>query len=134
MVQVRLTTLINSSFENLQAIRTPITQILNAVSVESTIGGETLKISRTMTDTFPAQTPEAWLVRISRSQNEPSADGTRAKEILAVAAGNNYTEGARLAGIESGDTVSRLVERFNEKECKRFNPDMADDLRYSIAP
>lgn len=118
MVQVRLTTLINSHFENLQAIRPPITQILNAFSVESMIGGETLEISRTMSDTFLVQTRVTWLVRISRSQNEPSALGTRAKEILAVAAGNNYTEGALLAGIKSGDTVSRLVEHFNEKECK----------------
>ena len=39
----------------------------------------------------------------------------RAKEILAVAAGHGYTEAARLAWIQSGNTVSRLVERFNEE-------------------
>ena len=52
-----------------------------------------------------------WLERISRSQSEPSVHVIRAKEILAVAAGRNYTEAARLAGIKSGDTVSKLVER-----------------------
>ena len=31
-----------------------------------------------------------WLVRISRSQNEAATHVVRAKEILAIAAGNNY--------------------------------------------
>ena len=39
----------------------------------------------------------------------------RAKEILAMAAGHDYTEAARLAGLKSGDTVSKLVERFNQE-------------------
>lgn len=58
---------------------------------------------------------QKWLERISRSQSEPAAHVIRAKEILAVAAGHNYTEAARLAGIQSGDTVSRLVKRFNDE-------------------
>jgi hypothetical protein len=61
---------------------------------------------RTLTDE-----EQTWLERISRSQNEPAAHVARAKEILGVAAGNNYVEAARLAGI------------------KRSNPDMAVDLR-----
>ncbi|MCJ7433650.1 MAG: helix-turn-helix domain-containing protein, partial [Anaerolineales bacterium] len=65
---------------------------------------------------------QTWLVRISRSQNEPSAHVTRAKEILAVAAGNNYTEAAQLAGIKSGDTVSNLVERFNREGMQAIQP------------
>lgn len=56
-----------------------------------------------------------WLGRISRSQSEPAAHVTRAKEILAVAEGHNYTETAQMAGRKSGDSVSQLVERFNEE-------------------
>jgi len=63
-----------------------------------------------------------WLERISRSQSEPSVHVIRAKEILAVAAGRNYTEAARLAGIKSGDTVSKLVERFNQEGLTAIQP------------
>ena len=63
-----------------------------------------------------------WLERISRSQSEPSVHVIRAKEILAVAAGHNYTEAARLAGIKSGDTVYRLVEHFNQEGLQALQP------------
>ena len=63
-----------------------------------------------------------WLVRISRAQNEPAAHVSRAKEILAIAAGHNYIEAAHLAGIKSGDTVSRLVERFNQVGIPAIQP------------
>jgi len=65
---------------------------------------------------------QTWLARISRSQNEPAAHVARAKEILAVAAGNNYVEAAHQAGIKSGDTVSRLVERFNQEGMQAIQP------------
>lgn len=39
----------------------------------------------------------------------------RAREILAVDAGRYYQEAAQKAGRKSGDTVSRLVERFNKE-------------------
>lgn len=65
---------------------------------------------------------QTWLICISRSQNEPAAHVARAKEILAVAAGNNYMEAARAAGIKSGDTVSRLVERFNQEGMQAIQP------------
>ena len=65
---------------------------------------------------------KSWLERISRSQSEPAAHVIRAKEILAVAAGNNYVEAARLAGLKSGDTVSRLVERFNQEGLQAIQP------------
>ena len=65
---------------------------------------------------------QAWLERISRSQSEPAVHVIRAKEILAVAAGNNYIEAARLVGIKSGDTVSRLVERFNQEGLQAIQP------------
>jgi len=64
----------------------------------------------------------AWLERISRSQNEPAAHVIRAKEILAVAGGHKETEAARLAGIKSGDTVSKLVERFNQEGLNAIQP------------
>ena len=64
----------------------------------------------------------AWLERISRSQSEPAAHVIRAKEILAVAAGHNYIEAARLAGIKTGDTVSKLVERFNQEGMQAIHP------------
>lgn len=63
-----------------------------------------------------------WLEQISRSPSEPAAHVIRAKEILAVAAGHNYTEAARLAGIKAGDTVSRLVERFNQEGLPAIQP------------
>ena len=63
-----------------------------------------------------------WLERISRSQSEPAAHVMRAKEILAVAAGRQYTEAARLAGIQSGDTVAKLVERFNQEGLQALQP------------
>jgi transposase len=72
---------------------------------------------RTLTDE-----EQTWLERISRSQNEPAAHVARAKEILGVAAGNNYVEAARLAGLKSGDTVSSLVERFNQEGMQAIHP------------
>jgi len=72
---------------------------------------------RTMTEE-----EQTWLERISRSQSEPAAHVIRAKEILAVAAGHNYTEAARLAGMKSGDTVAKLVERFNKEGLQAMQP------------
>jgi transposase len=65
---------------------------------------------------------KSWLERISRSQSEPAVHVTRAKEILAVAAGHEYTEAARLAGLKSGDTVSKMVERFNQEGLQAIQP------------
>jgi len=65
---------------------------------------------------------KSWLERISRTQSEPAVHVIRAKEILAVAAGHNYVEAARFAGLKSGDTVSRLVERFNQEGLQAIQP------------
>lgn len=54
-----------------------------------------------------------WLERISRSQSQPASQVGRAKQILAVAEGASYMEAAVRSGRKSGDTVSRLVSRFN---------------------
>jgi len=58
---------------------------------------------------------QTWLERISRSYGEPAAHVTRAKEILAVAAGSTYQKAAEKAGRKSGDAVSQLVGRFNKE-------------------
>jgi transposase len=55
-----------------------------------------------------------WLERISRSHSEPASHVARAKEILAVAEGYSYSQAARMAGRQSGDAVSHLVEQFNQ--------------------
>lgn len=55
------------------------------------------------------------LEHISRSQTEPASHVARAKELLAVSRGYNYTEAAALAGRRSNDAVSELVSRFNRE-------------------
>jgi len=46
---------------------------------------------------------------------EPAEQVARAKALLAVADGCNYTEAARRAERQSGDAVSHLVGRFNSE-------------------
>ena len=55
------------------------------------------------------------LKRLSRSSSAPAAQVVRARALLAVAAGHNYVETARLCGHISGDTVAGWVERFNRE-------------------
>ncbi len=54
------------------------------------------------------------LDRLSRSQTEPASHVARAKALLAVAAGHNYTAAAHAAGRRSGDAVAHLVTRFKQ--------------------
>ncbi len=63
-----------------------------------------------------------WLGRISRSQAEPASHVARAKQLLAVADGYNYTEAARKSGRKSGDAVSQLVSRFNQEGMNAIMP------------
>ena len=56
-----------------------------------------------------------WLKRLSQSLMAPASHVTRARLLLEVAAGKNYTEAAHLAGRRCGDTVGHLVARFNEE-------------------
>ena len=63
-----------------------------------------------------------WLARISRSQAEPASHVAKAKQILAVADGDNYTEAAEKSGRISGDAVSHLVSRFNQEGMKAIMP------------
>jgi transposase len=55
------------------------------------------------------------LKRLSRSQGAPAAQVARAKAILAVAAGQTYSQAARDSGQASGDTVASWVQRFNRE-------------------
>ncbi len=63
-----------------------------------------------------------WLERIGHSQTEPASHVVRARQILFVADGNNYTEAARLSGRKSGDAVSQLVSRFNREGLAALEP------------
>lgn len=53
------------------------------------------------------------LKKLRRSQSQPTTSVLRAKAILAVAEGYDYTSAAQLVGLRSGDTVSKWVSRFN---------------------
>jgi len=53
------------------------------------------------------------LTHVSRAQSEPAARVAHAKALLAVAAGQRFTDAARAAGRRSGDAVAQLVVRFN---------------------
>ena len=60
------------------------------------------------------QEEEQALQRIVKASSERVDVVKRAKAILAVRAGKPYTEAAQEAGYKSGDSVSQLVERFNQ--------------------
>jgi transposase len=62
------------------------------------------------------------LTQLSRSQSAPAAEVTRARILLAVAAGDDYQQAARAAGRRSGDAVSRLVARFNAEGLAALPP------------
>jgi transposase len=64
----------------------------------------------------------AWLEKISRSQSEISSHVIRAKQILGVATGYSYTEAAHQSGCKCGDTVSKLVARFNQEGLAALQP------------
>ena len=55
------------------------------------------------------------LTQISRAASEPASHVARAKALLAVADGKNYTEAAHAAGRRAGDAVAHLVSRFNQE-------------------
>lgn len=60
-----------------------------------------------------ADAERASLLRLSRSGSAPAAQVARARALLAVAEGQNYTAAARLVGRRIGDTVARWVAAFN---------------------
>ena len=62
------------------------------------------------------------LTQISRSASEPASHVARAKALLAVADGKNYTEAAHAAGRRAGDAVAQLVSRFNREGLAAIAP------------
>jgi hypothetical protein len=62
------------------------------------------------------------LAQLSRSQTAPAVEVTRAKILLAVAAGDDYQQAARSVGRRSGDAVSHLVARFNAEGTAALTP------------
>ena len=62
------------------------------------------------------------LTQLSRSQAAPAAQVARAIMLLAVAAGDDYQQAARVAGRRSGDAVSHLVARFNAEGLTALSP------------
>jgi transposase len=54
------------------------------------------------------------LSRLSRATAAPAVLVTRARLLLAVAAGANYQDAATANGRKSGDAVAALVARFND--------------------
>jgi transposase len=55
------------------------------------------------------------LAALARATSERADVRQRAVAVLAVAQGQSYTAAARRAGYASGDAVSRLVERVNQR-------------------
>ena len=74
-------------------------------------------MSRRQKEPLRAMTEEegAWLQRIARATREPANHVIRAKQLRAVAAGQSYSQAARLTGRRSGDAVAQLVRRFNRE-------------------
>src|SRR5512135_1202435 len=64
----------------------------------------------------------AVLTHISRSASEPASHVARAKALLAVADGKNYTEAAHVAGRRAGDAVAQWVSRFNREGLAAIAP------------
>jgi transposase len=64
-----------------------------------------------------AMTPdeERAVQRTAKASSERLDVVKRARALLAVRAGQTYTQAAREAGYRSGDSVSQLVERFNQQ-------------------
>jgi len=81
-------------------------------------------MTRRKVDPLRAVTDEerAVLTQISRAASEPASHVARAKSLLAVADGKNYTEAAHAAGRRAGDAVSHLVSRFNREGLAAIAP------------
>lgn len=94
-------------------------------------------MTRRQKDPLRALTEEerSWLERISCSQSEPASHVARAKQLLAVAAGDSYTEAARKSGRKSNDAVAQLVSRFNQEGLPAIVPQHGGGppIKYGVA-
>ncbi len=75
------------------------------------------------------------LLQESRSRSEPASHVQRAKALLAVAEGKSFTQAARVAGYRVGDSVAKLVRRFNEEGVAALRPRHAGGMpkRYRLS-
>ena len=62
-----------------------------------------------------SQQEERALCQIAKASSERVDTVRRAKAVLAVHAGEAFTVAAALSGFKSADSVSQLVERFNQQ-------------------
>lgn len=62
------------------------------------------------------------LTRLSRAQSEPASHVIRARLLLAVASGLEYTQAAHSVGRKDRDHVSALVSRFNHEGVQAVVP------------
>lgn len=74
------------------------------------------------------------LEQLSRSQTAPAAEATRARLLLAVAAGDDYQTAALSVGRRSGDAVSHLVARFNAEGLAALTPRHGGGRRPTYGP
>ncbi len=58
---------------------------------------------------------EQELQRVAKATSERLDVVKRAKALLEVRAGQCFTDAARQAGYKSGDSISQLVDRFNQQ-------------------
>ena len=65
---------------------------------------------------------ESTLEHISRSKSQPAVHVSRAIALLEVAKGRNYTQAALVASYRVGDTVGKLVARFNVEGVAALQP------------
>ena len=62
------------------------------------------------------------LTRLSRSLSAPAAQVERARALLAIAAGANYTAAAHQVGRRHNETISAWVSRFNRDGLAAVRP------------
>jgi transposase len=79
---------------------------------------------------------EQALQRTAKASSERVDVVKRAWAVLAVRAGQAYTHAAREAGLKSGDSVSQLVERFNQQGLAALHiaRGRGRKVQYSAAP
>jgi transposase len=93
-------------------------------TVQSILFGRSQTMTRRKKDPLRALIDEEreMLEQLSRAQSEPASHVARAKALLAVADGQDYTAAAQAAGRRSGDAVSKLVSRFNSEGLAAIEP------------
>jgi transposase len=74
-------------------------------------------VGKTQNHPLRAFTPseEQELYRVAHATSERLDAVKRARALLSVQAGQPFTEAARETGYKSGDSISQLVERFNQR-------------------